>query len=59
MIVVAPEISLLCEVYQAQYYLRPDIPEEAFLCLGGQVMPPETPSLGIRQDLDKLDQLAK
>ncbi len=48
-------IDLGCEFYQARYYLKEDILETPFPCNGGHVQVPDTPGLGIRPDLDKLD----
>jgi muconate cycloisomerase len=48
-------IDLGCEFYQARYYLKEDILETPFPCNGGHVQVPDTPGLGIRPDLDKLN----
>ncbi|MEM7473109.1 MAG: enolase C-terminal domain-like protein [Pseudomonadota bacterium] len=58
MIAATPEITLGCEFYQAQYYLREDILEEPFPSQGGQVTVPDGPGLGIRPDLEKLEHYA-
>ncbi len=55
MIAATPEITLGCEFYQAQYYLREDILEEPFPSMGGVVTVPNGPGLGIRPDVTKLD----
>jgi muconate cycloisomerase len=54
MIAATPEITLGCEFYQAQYYLREDILETPFPSQGGWVTLPDGPGLGIRPDLAKL-----
>lgn len=55
MIAATPDITLGCEFYQAQYYLREDILEDPFPSVGGVVTVPDQPGLGIRPDLSKLD----
>ncbi|WP_299304008.1 enolase C-terminal domain-like protein [uncultured Litoreibacter sp.] len=55
MIAATPEITLGCEFYQAQYYLREDILEEPFPSQGGAVTVPDGAGLGIRPDVAKLD----
>lgn len=55
MIAATPEIRLGCEFYQASYYLREDILEDAFPAKGGAVQVPGGAGLGIRPDLDKLE----
>lgn len=58
MIAATPEISLGCEFYQATYYLKEDILEASFPVQNGAVIVPDTPGLGIRPDLAKLDYYA-
>lgn len=58
MIAATPEISLGCEFYQATYYLKEDILETPFPVADGAVIVPDTPGLGIRPDLAKLDHFA-
>ena len=58
MIAATPEITLGCEFYQAEYFLKEDILEERFPVENGQVIVPDAPGLGLRPDLDKLDHYA-
>ena len=58
MIAATPEITLGCEFYQAQYYLREDILEEPFPSHGGVVTVPIGPGLGITPDVPKLEHYA-
>ena len=58
MIAATPEITLGCEFYQAEYFLKEDILEERFPVENGQVIVPDGPGLGIRPDLDKLKHYA-
>ncbi|WP_377187506.1 enolase C-terminal domain-like protein [Ruegeria meonggei] len=58
MIAATPEITLGCEFYQASYFLKEDILEEPFLVQNGKVIVPDSPGLGGRPDLDKLDHYA-
>ena len=58
MIATTPEITLGCEFYQARYYLAEDILESLFPCARGHVQVPDTPGLGIRPDVDKLNHYA-
>lgn len=58
MIAATPEITLGCEFYQAQYYLREDILEEPFPSHCGVVTVPGEPGLGIRPDVSKLNHYA-
>ncbi|MDX1742836.1 MAG: enolase C-terminal domain-like protein [Ruegeria sp.] len=58
MIAATPEIKLGCEFYQASYFLKEDILEEPFHVQNGQVIVPETPGLGGRPDLSKLNHYA-
>ncbi|MCY4336992.1 MAG: muconate cycloisomerase [Litoreibacter sp.] len=55
MIAATPEITLGCEFYQAQYYLKEDILEDPFPSAGGVVTVPNGPGLGIKPDLEKLE----
>ncbi|WP_170333677.1 enolase C-terminal domain-like protein [Ruegeria arenilitoris] len=55
MIAATPEITLGCEFYQASYFLGEDILEEPFLVENGRVVVPDTPGLGGRPDLNKLN----
>ncbi len=59
LIAATREITLGCEFYQAQYFLREDILETPFPSDGGVVTVPDAPGLGIRPDLGKLDHYAK
>lgn len=59
MIAATPGITLGCEFYQAQYFLREDILETPFPSAGGQVVLPDTPGLGLRPDIGKLNYYAK
>ncbi len=59
MIAATPEITLGCEFYQAQWYLKEDILEDPFPSQGGVVRVPHGPGLGIKPDLKKLDRFAK
>ena len=54
MIAATPDITLGCEFYQAEWYLKEDILKAPFPSAGGQVRVPEGPGLGIRPDLDKI-----
>ncbi|MTI00876.1 enolase C-terminal domain-like protein [Roseibium sp. RKSG952] len=58
MIAATPEITLGCEFYQASYFLGEDILEEPFLVENGKVVVPDTPGLGGRPDLNKLNHYA-
>ncbi|MEM6408736.1 MAG: enolase C-terminal domain-like protein [Pseudomonadota bacterium] len=58
MIAATPEITLGCEFYQAQYYLREDILEVPFPSAGGVVTVPDGPGLGAQPDLGKLNHYA-
>ena len=58
MIAATPEITLGCEFYHAQYYLREDILETPFPSNGGVVTVLDEPGLGARPDLGKLDHFA-
>jgi len=58
MIAATPEISLGCEFYQATYYLKEDILETPFPVAKGAVIVPDTPGLGIRPDIGKLNHYA-
>lgn len=58
MIAATPEITLGCEFYQASYFLGEDILEEPFLVKNGKVVVPDTPGLGGRPDLNKLNHYA-
>ena len=51
---VLPELSLGCEFYMANYYLREDILAEPFPVHKGFVHVPDGPGLGISVDEDKL-----
>ncbi len=53
-IAASPEITLGCEFYQARYYLEADILAEPFPVVGGKVLVPSGPGLGIRPDIGKL-----
>ncbi len=55
MIAATPAIDLGCEFYQARYYLREDILETPFPCDNGAVRVPNSPGLGIKPDIEKLD----
>lgn len=59
MIAATPEITLGCEFYQAQWYLKEDILSEPFPSGGGVVRVPRTPGLGILPDTEKLDHFAR
>jgi muconate cycloisomerase len=58
MIAATPEISLGCEFYQASYFLKEDILEQPFQVKDGQVCVPQSPGLGGRPDLTKLNHYA-
>jgi len=58
MIAATPEITLGCEFYQASYFLGEDILEEPFLVENGKVVVTDTPGLGGRPDLNKLNHYA-
>ena len=55
MIAATPEIKLGCEFYQALYFLKEDILKEPFRVQDGKVIVPNTPGLGGRPDLEKLN----
>jgi len=55
MIAATPEITLGCEFYQAEYYLKTDILETPVLRDGGAIRVPDGPGLGNRPDVEKLD----
>ncbi|AXT29334.1 muconate cycloisomerase (plasmid) [Ruegeria sp. AD91A] len=55
MITATPEIILGCEFYQASYFLKEDILEEPFRIRDGQVCVPESPGLGGKPELAKLN----
>ena len=58
MIAATLEITLGCEFYQASYFLVEDILETPFHIEHGQVIVPNTPGLGIKPDVSKLDHYA-
>ncbi|QFT75332.1 enolase C-terminal domain-like protein [Ruegeria sp. THAF33] len=58
LIAATPEITLGCEFYQASYFLKEDILEEPFRIRNGQVCVPETPGLGGRPEVAKLNHYA-
>lgn len=58
MIAATPEITLGCEFYQASYFLKEDILEAPFKVENGHVVVPDTPGLGGRPDLGKLEHYA-
>lgn len=58
MIAATPEITLGCEFYQASYFLKEDILETPFAVANGQVLVPDSPGLGARPDLGKLNHYA-
>ena len=55
MITATPEITLGCEFYQASYFMKEDILEEPFRIRDGQVCVPESPGLGGKPELAKLN----
>ncbi len=58
MIAATPEVQLGCEFYQAKYFLKEDILEEPFPLVGGAVVIPDGPGLGIRPDMEKVRRYA-
>ncbi|CUJ87826.1 Muconate cycloisomerase 1 [Ruegeria denitrificans] len=58
MIAATPEIKLGCEFYQASYFLKEDILEDPFVVQNGRVIVPDTPGLGGRPDMSKLNHYA-
>ena len=58
MIAATPEITLGCEFYQAEWYLKEDILAAPFPSQGGRVTVPEDPGLGIRPDAEKVRRYA-
>ncbi|MEO0914761.1 MAG: enolase C-terminal domain-like protein, partial [Pseudomonadota bacterium] len=58
MIAATPEITLGCEFYQAKYYLIEDLLEAPFPIQNGEVLIPDTPGLGIRPSLAKIQRFA-
>jgi muconate cycloisomerase len=58
MIAATPEITLGCEFYQTSYFLNEDILETPFQVADGQVVVPDSPGLGARPDLQKLENYA-
>jgi muconate cycloisomerase len=55
MIAATPAITLGCEFYQARYYLAQDILQTPFAIEAGQVVVPDTPGLGPRPDIDRIE----
>ena len=55
MIAATRAINLGCEFYQARYYLAEDILETPFPFDSGRVQVSDSPGLGIRPDVDKLN----
>lgn len=54
MICATPEITLGCEFYQAQYYLKEDLLACAFPVCDGQVIVPDSAGLGVAVDPEKI-----
>ena len=52
-----PEIALGCEFYHAKYYVREDILRDIFPIKNGYVEIPDNPGLGIKPDLEKIENL--
>ena len=58
MIAVAPNISLGCEFYHANYYLHEDVLAQPFPIEHGQVVVPDAPGLGVEVSLEKIERYA-
>ena len=48
------ELSLGCEFYMANYYLKEDLLTEPFDVSNGHVHVPQAPGLGVQVDRDRL-----
>jgi muconate cycloisomerase len=58
MIAATPNISLGCEFYQPNYYLREDVLMRPFAVHDGKVQVPTRPGLGVEVDEERLRRLA-
>jgi muconate cycloisomerase len=54
MIAATPNISLGCEFYQATYYLKEDLLQDAFPLQNGHVVLPTGPGLGMEVDAERV-----
>ena len=54
----APNITLGCEFYHANYYLHEDVLAQPFPIEHGQVVVPDAPGLGVEVSLEKIERYA-